>query len=190
MASIAIENTLIDNTPVNRVHFYLPKNDRRPCDIKVFSDRVVFEGKFRYLKDKKICWRHTYKDTALIKNFIGMEYLAKHSLRKCMTFILGGTALEIIRAAIDRLSIVLVKINNYLQWADRSSIELPEWMAYSMNTIAFVCVALGIIFLFSEEKVVEISFTDKRICVPQKSISNTEYTELYQAIKSFTQSES
>lgn len=76
-----------------------------------------------------------------------MGYLAKHSPKKCMAFILGGTTLEIIKTIIDKLNSILDKINNYLQWIDMS-IELPEWMTYTMNTIAFVCVVLGIVFFF------------------------------------------
>ncbi len=110
-----------------------------------------------------------------------MGYLAKHSPKKCMAFILGGTTLEIIKTIIDKLNSILDKINNYLQWIDMS-IELPEWMTYTMNTIAFVCIVLGIVFFFSKKKVVEISFMDKRICIPQRSITKNEFNMLYQSI--------
>lgn len=110
-----------------------------------------------------------------------MGYLAKHSPKKCMAFILGGTTLEIIKTIIDKLNSILDKINNYLQWIDMS-IELLEWMTYTMNTIAFVCIVLGIVFFFSKKKVVEISFMDKRICIPQRSITKNEFNMLYQSI--------
>ena len=46
----------------------------------------------------------------------------------------------------------------------------------------FICLLLGLVLFFSKKKVIEISFTDKRICVPQKSMSSAEYQTLYQTL--------
>lgn len=181
MAIAPVEHILNGNILADKVYFHMPANDKRACDIKVFSDKIVFEGRFWYLKNKEFYRCRTYKETALIKNFIGMGYLAKRSYRKCMAFILGGTALQIIKTIIDKLSDMVDKINEYLQWIDKT-IELPEWLTYSMNMAAFLCVVLGIMFLFSKKKMVEISFIDKRICLPQKSINLQEFYLLQQNI--------
>jgi hypothetical protein len=55
---------------------------------------------------------------------------------------------------------------------------------YTMNTLAAICILLAVVYFFSKKKVIEISFTDKRICVPQKSMTNNEYHMLYQSILS------
>ena len=73
------------------------------------------------------------------------------------------------------------KINSYLQWMGHS-ISLPDWMNTTMNVLAVICLLLGLVLFFSKKKVIEISFTDKRICVPQKSMTVNEYQTLYQTI--------
>ena len=73
------------------------------------------------------------------------------------------------------------KINSYLQWMGHS-ISLPDWMNTTMNVLAVICLLLGLVLFFSKKKVIEISFTDKRICVPQKSMSSAEYQTLYQTL--------
>lgn len=174
-------DTALENIPKEKAHFCLSQNEKRPYSIKVYSDKILFEGKFWYLKDKEFYCCRTDKEVAFIKNYIGMGYLAKRSYRKCIAFILGGAILEIIKAIFDKLSEWANKANEYLQWIDKS-IELPEWMNYSINIMVFLCIILGVIFLFSKKKVVELSFLDKRICIPQSSITQAEYNTLHQHI--------
>lgn len=177
----AAPNLNSENMPKDRVHFYLSPNEKRFYSVKVFSDNILFEGKFWYLRNKEFYRCRTGKETAFIKNYIGMGYLAKRSYKKCIAFILGGTILEFMKTIFDKLSEWADKANEYLKWIDKS-IELPEWMTYSMNAMAGLCIILGVIFLFSKKKVVEISFLDKRICVPQSSMSQMEYNKLHQQI--------
>jgi hypothetical protein len=89
--------------------------------------------------------------------------------------------LELVKAIIDKLSDWVDNANNYLQWIDKS-ISLPDWMSNTMNLIAVICIVLAVIYFFSKKKVIEISFTDKRICVPQNSMTTNEYHMLYQSI--------
>ena len=94
-----------------------------------------------------------------------------------------ATVLELTKFVLDKLTDLVDKINDYLKWIDRS-ISLPEWMGYTVNVLAILRLLLGVVLFFSKKKVIEISFTDKRICVPQKSMSQNEYNMLYQTIKS------
>lgn len=98
-------------------------------------------------------------------------------------FVIAGTILEVVKMIIDKLTEWMDKANNYLQWIDKA-ISLPEWMNYTLNTLAVICILLAIALFFSKKKVIEISFTDKRICVPQKSMTKSEYNMLYQSIMS------
>ncbi len=94
---------------------------------------------------------------------------------------LAGSVLEVVKLIIDKLTEWIDKANDYLQWIDRS-ISLPEWMNTSMNVMAIICILIGAAMFFSKKRVIEISFTDKRICVPQKSMTKQEYDTLYQSI--------
>ncbi|MCM1025054.1 MAG: hypothetical protein NC432_01375 [Roseburia sp.] len=89
--------------------------------------------------------------------------------------------MEILKAIVDTVSGWIDKANNYLQWIDRE-ISLPDGVNIAMNTLAVICLLLAVMYLFSKKKVIEISFVDKRICVPEKSMSQQEYSMLYHNI--------
>jgi hypothetical protein len=167
-----------DNIPL----YHLPVTDKRKCDITVLQDKVVFSGKFYYLKDKEFCKNKKQTETAYLRNYLGMGYLSQRSYRKTLWFIVVGTVMELAKLALDKITELVDKANDYLKWIDRS-ITLPEWMNNTVNALAIICLILGIVLFFSEKKVIEISFTDKRICVPQKSMSKSEYNMLYQSIQ-------
>ena len=156
-------------------------SQNRACDICVYPDRVTFQGKFWYLVNKEFVNPHKEQESAQIQNFLGLGYLAKRSYKKCVLFVVSGFLLQMVKLVIDKLSEGVDKINSYLQWVGHS-ISLPPWMNITMNVIAVICLLLGLILFFSKKKVIEISFTDKRICVPQKSMSAIEYQTLYQTI--------
>lgn len=162
--------------------YYLPVTDKRKCAIAVYRDRVVFSGKFLYLRDKEFYGNKGKTDSALPGNFLGMGYLRQFSYRKMLLFVVGGTALELLKLALEKLAELADKINDYLKWIGQE-VSVPEWMDNSLNVMAVVCILLGLLLLFSKKKVVEISFTDKRICVPEKSLSAGEYATLYRRIK-------
>jgi hypothetical protein len=165
----------------NPTLFQIMENENRKYSIAVNRNEVIFNGKFWYLNDKEFVSNKNKSDRALISNFMGMGYLAKRSPRKCILFVIVGSMLELVKAIIDKLSDWVDEVNNYLQWFDKS-ISLPDWMNYTMNTLAIICVLLAIVYFFSKKKVIEISFTDKRICVPQNSMTSNEYHTLYQSI--------
>ena len=162
--------------------YYLGITDNRKCEISVLPDRIIFSGKFFYLRDKEFYPNKVHTDTALLANYLGMGYLSQRSYKKTLLFVICGTLLEVAKLALDKLSELVDKANNYLRWID-ASISLPEWMNTTVNIMAGVCILFGIVLFFSKKKMIEISFTDKRICVPQKSLSNYEYNMLYQSIK-------
>lgn len=163
--------------------YHLPVTDKRKCDIEVWQDRVVFSGKFFYLKNKELYKNKGQTETAYLDNYLGMGYLSQRSYCKTLFFLVGGTILELAKFILDKLSDFVDKVNNYLKWIDWS-ISLPAWMNNTVNVIAILCLLFAVILFFSKKKVIEITFTDQRICVPQKSISQEEYKMLYQAIKS------
>lgn len=164
-----------------RLYRLLP-NSERSYSITVNRDNVLFSGTYWYLKDKEFVKCQNGQETALIQNYLGIGYLEKRSPKKCIWFVLVGTVLELIKMVIDKLTEWVDEANNYLQWFDRT-ISLPDWLNYTMNTVAVVCIIMAIIFFFSKKKVIEISFTDRRICVPQKSMTRDEYNALYRSIQ-------
>jgi hypothetical protein len=165
----------------NQMLYRLVENNERSYSITVNRDSVLFSGAFWYLKEKEFVKCQNKQEKALIKNFLGMGYLAKRSFRKCLLFVIAGSVLEVIKMIIDKLSEWVDKANEYLEWVDRS-ISLPDWMNYTMNAVAVICILLAIALFFSKKKVIEISFIDKRICVPQNSMTQNEYNMLYQSI--------
>ena len=166
----------------NQVLYKLTEDNERSYSITVNRENVLFTGDFWYLKDKEFIKCKSRQETASIKNFLGMGYLAKRSFKKCLLFVIAGSLLEVVKAMIDKLTEWIDKANDYLQWINRS-ISLPEWMNITMNVLAVICLLLAVLLFFSKKKVIEISFTDKRICVPQKSMSQSEYHMLYQSIQ-------
>lgn len=163
------------------VYCYLPQNERRSYDIQVLPDRVLFRGKFWYLKDYDFYRCKTENDMAYIRDFIGMGYLAKRSYRKGVAFVFGGAVLMLIKALLDKLSEWTEKANDYLKWIHRA-VTLPEWLDYMMYGVAAVCLILAVLYFFSKKKVIEISFLTKRICVPEKSMTPQEFAYLRQTI--------
>lgn len=171
-----------NNEQENKLYYHLPMSDNRNYDIKVYAKQLIINGSFWYLKNKEFYRNSNNSDSANIQNFLGMGYLNKRSYRKTIIFVLGGTILETVKMIVDKLSDLVNKANNYLQWVGHE-ICLPEWLNNTVNALTIICLILAVILFFSKKKVVEISFTDKRICIPQKSMSNSEYMELYQIIQ-------
>lgn len=174
--------TETNDTQDNKLYYHLPMSDSRNYDIKVYAKQLIINGSFWYLKDKEFYRNSNNSDSANIQNFLGMGYLNKRSYQKTIIFVLGSTILEAVKMIVDKLSDLANKANNYLQWVGHE-ISLPEWLNNTVNVLAIICLILAVILFFSKKKVVEISFTDKRICIPQKSMSNREYMELYQIIQ-------
>ena len=162
--------------------YYLPAGDNRFYSITIYEETIVFEGEFWYLRNKEFYKNQEKTDVAYINNFIGMGYLEKRSYKKCVAFVLSGLVLTAINTITVKLSKWADDANFFLRWIGKT-VNLPEWMAVGLNITMIICLLLGIIFFFSKKKVVEISFTDKRICLPQKSLSDVEFAKLYQTIR-------
>lgn len=167
----------------NSLLYKLAENNNRKYCITVNRKDIQFVGDFWYLKEKEFIKCSAKKEMALLQNFLGMGYLAKRSFKKTLLFVFAGSVLEIVKLVIDKLTELIDKANTYLQWIDKS-ISLPEWMNTTMNIMAIICILIGVALFFSKKKVIEISFTDKRICVPEKSMTRQEYNTLYQSIVS------
>lgn len=166
----------------NQTLYIINKNRQRTYCITVNRDSVLFEGDYWYLKDKEFVKCRNKQDVVSIQKFLGLGYLTKRSPKKCIMFVFIGGVLEVTKLIIDKITEWIEKINEYLQWFEQS-ISLPVWINYTMNIIALVCILSGVALFFSKKKVIEISFVDKRICVPQNSMSINEYNMLYQSIQ-------
>lgn len=167
---------------MNNLIFRLSRSNMRKYELCVYEDLFSIQGDFWYLKDKEFYSSKTKEDTASIKDFLGIGYLSKRSYRKTVLFVVGATFLETMKLVIDKITEWIDKANDYLQWVDKS-ISLPAWIDNTLNTTAIICLILGVVLFFSKKKVIEISFTTKRICVPQKSMTTQEYNMLYSSIK-------
>lgn len=165
----------------NKILYKLSENTKRSYAITVDREKVSCTGDFWYLKEKEFIKCKNKQEIALIENFLGMGYLAKRSQKKCLLFVIFGSGLEVVKMIVDKLTEWIDKANNYLQWIDKT-ITIPEWINYIMNTVAGICILLAVLLFFSKKKVIEISFTDKRICVPQNSMTKNEYNMLYKSI--------
>lgn len=177
--SVYSEKQVVENN--TGAIYHLPITEKRKCDIKVFSDKVIFDGSFWFLKDKDFYRNKANTEITNPKEFIGMGYLKKRSYRKGIIFVFAGTILEGIKFVIDKLNDLVGKANDYLKWVD-ISIELPVWIEYIMNGATIICLLLAIMYFFSKKKVVEISFINKRICIPEKSLTSQEFVELRESI--------
>ena len=166
----------------NQLLYRLAPNNERSYSITVNRDKVLFDGDFWYLQDKEFVKCRDKKDIALIQRFLGMGYITKRSPKKCIMFVLVGTVLEVVKMIFDKIAEWVDKANEYLQWFEQT-ISLPNWMSYTINIIAFICILSAIALFLSKKKVIEISFVDKRICVPHNSMSTNEYNMLYQSIQ-------
>lgn len=166
----------------NQLFYKLTENNDRKYSITVNRKDICFAGDFWYLKDKEFVKCKSKQENAWIQNFIGIGYLAKRSFKKCLLFVMAGSLLEVVKMIIDKIAEWIDKANNYLEWIDRS-ISMPVWMNNTLNTLTVICILIGMVLFFSKKKMIEISFTDKRICVPQKSMSKSEYNMLYQSIQ-------
>ena len=80
-----------------------------------------------------------------------------------LAFVFGGVILGAVNSLIDKLGELADKTNSVLRWIGQT-FTLPEWLNYILNMTVVICIVLGIMLFFSKKKVVEISFTDKRIC--------------------------
>lgn len=63
---------------------------------------------------------------------------------------IAGSVLEVVKTTIDKLTEWADKANDYLQWIDKS-ISLPEWMHYTMNALAILCILFAIALFFQKE---------------------------------------
>lgn len=161
--------------------YHLQITEKRKCDIKVFSDKVVFDGSFWLLKDKDFYRNKSKTEIVNPKDFIGMGYLKKRSYRKVLILVFAGTVFEGVKFVVDKLNDIVGKLNDYLEWFN-TSVKLPIWIEYIMNGATIVCFLLAIIYFFSKKKVIEISFTNKRICIPEKSLTSHEFVGLRESI--------
>ncbi len=166
-------------------YYHLPMTQNRKYEIQVWPDRVLFSGQFLYLQDKEFYANKGEATMASPANFLGMGHLKMRSYKKTLAFVVSGVVLGAVNALCEKASDLADKANSVLQWVGET-LTLPGWLNVLLNVSMAACLCFGIILFFSKKNVVEISFTDKRICVPEKSLSDAEFAGLYQAIKSLS----
>jgi len=165
--------------------YSIPFSESRKYSVNVYPDRVDIDGDFLYLRDKDFYKAVQAHESCRISDFLGIGYLKMRSWKKTLTFVVAASVLEVFKALVDRLSDLADKANKFLSLIGRS-VELPDWMETTINVAAVICFILAIVLFFSLKKVIEISFVDKRICVPQKSMTYDEYQRLYSVINDLT----
>ncbi len=166
----------------NQILYKLTENKERPYSITVKRESISFAGEFWYLKEKEFVKGSGKQETELIRDFLGMGCLSKRSFKKCLFFVIAGCILEMAKVIVDTLTLWINRVNGYLQWID-GWIGLPGWTNNITNILVILCIIFAVMLFFSKKKMVEISFKDKRICVPQKSMTKSEYHMLYQSIQ-------
>ena len=164
-----------------KIQYQLPKTLERKCDIKVFDDVVVFEGEFWYLHNAEFMHNQFTKDIAYIKDYMGMGYIRKRSDKQCFHFVCLAAIMQVVKLFLLSLNKLVYNVNNYLKWFDMS-IDVPRWTSIIPNIIAIVCIVLAIRYFFSKKKMIEISFVNKRICIPENSLSVEEFKKLHHAL--------
>lgn len=165
--------------------YHLPMTQNRKYEIQVWPDRILFSGKFLYLRDKEFYANKGEEAAAIPADFLGMGHLKMRSYKKTLAFVVSGVVLGTVNALCEKASDLVDKANVVLQWIGEM-LTLPDWLNILLNISMAACICFGIIFFFSRKNVVEISFTDKRICVPEKSLSDAEFAGLYQTVKSLS----
>ena len=165
--------------------YYLPMTQGRKYEIRVWPDRILFSGQFLYLRDKEFYANKGEEAVASPADFLGMGHLKMRSYKKTLAFVVSGVVLGAVNALCEKASDLADKANSVLQWVGEA-LTLPGWLDFLLTASMAVCICFGLILLFSRKNVVEISFTDKRICVPERSLSDAEFAGLYQAVKSLS----
>ena len=171
------KNEELANEIEKKCIFHLNKTEVRKYDIKVYHDKLVIEGEFWNLKDKEFYKNNSQKDVGYIKDFIGIGYLKKKSYRQGIIFVISAFILEMINLILDKVGDIQMVMSLV-----GDSFELPRWIDYGVNIMLIGCFLLAIRYFFSQKDVVEISFLNKRICVPKNSLSNYDFLNLREII--------
>lgn len=151
-----------------RVLYKLANTESRNYEITVNESDFIIDGHFWYLKDKDFYASKTKRDIAHLKDFIGMGYLAKRSYRKTLLFVFGGSVLELIKVIIDKITDLIDKANDYLQWINQS-VSMPTWMTYTLNITAGICVFLGLYCSSQRKRLSRFLLRIKEFAFPKRA---------------------
>lgn len=140
-------------------------NKRKNCAIQVTDEQFIIQGHFYYLVNKEFRKSKTKSGSCSVKEYLGLGTLRKRSPKKTLLFLAFAAVLEIVNT-------IAGKISDILFFADTG------WTDYVVNTVAVICVLLGLRAFFSKKKVVEISFLSKRFCVDEKLFAEDDINKL------------
>ena len=142
-------------------------NKKRHCTIQVTEEHFNIQGDFYFLVNKEFYKTKTKKDSCPVKEYMGLGTLQKRSPKKTLFFLAFAVILEFVDMLAGKIEDVFFFANT-------------DWTSYIVNTVAILCVIVGIIALFSKKKVIEISFLSKRICVDEKLFAEDDINRLHQ----------
>lgn len=140
---------------------------KKQCTIQVTEEQFCIQGDFYYLVNKELRKSKTRKDSCLVKEYMGLGTLRKRSPKRTLLFLTVAVVLEFVNTLAGKIKDVFFFTNT-------------EWTSYIVNTVAVICLIVGIVALFSKKKVIEISFLSKRICVDEKMLATEDIDKLNQ----------
>lgn len=141
-------------------------NKKKHCTVQVTEEQFNIQGDFYFLVNKEFYKSKARKDSCPVKEYMGLGALRKRSPKKTLFFL----ALAVVLEFVDMLA---GKIEDIFFFAN------TDWTSYIVNTVAILCVIVGIIAFFSKKKVIEISFLSKRICVDEKLFAEDDINKLH-----------
>ena len=144
----------------------LPNKGKR-CAILVTEEQFCIQGDFYYLVNKEFHKSKAKNDNCPIKEYMGLGSLRKRSPKKILFFLAFAVVLEFV-------DMIAGKIEDILFFAN------TDWISYIVNTLAVICLVVGIVALFSKKNVIEISFLSKRICIDEKLFAEGDINRLHQ----------
>lgn len=142
-------------------------NRRKRCTIQIIDNQFIIQGNYFYLVNKEFYKSVKEIDSCPVEDYMGLGLLRKRSPKKTLYFLVFAVILEFVNMLAGKLEDIFFFVNT-------------EWTSYIVNTVAVMCVIVGVVAFFSKKKVIEISFLSKRICVDEKLFLEDDINRLHQ----------
>ena len=140
---------------------------KKQCTIQVTEEQFNIQGDFYYLVNKEFHKSKIRKDSCPVKEYMGLGTLRKRSPKKTLLFLAVAVVLELANTLAGKIKDIFFFANT-------------DWTSYIVNTLAVICLVVGLVALFSKKKVIEISFLSKRICIDEKLFAEGDINRLHQ----------
>lgn len=156
---------------------YLPLNENRKYELKLENGFFSISGDYWQYNVSDIYRKKNSFDQVDASEYLGIGKLRMRPVRYVVTFIMFPIVIGIVTKA----------ANHWIFRVILSS-EALDKMSGVVNSVINILMAMfvlyGIRLVFSIKDLVEISFISKHICIPRKSLTDTQYRVLDQSLKS------